>query len=242
MRGVHSATSWSTCANPASRLAHKFSDNSCALILSRTRASGRTAQTAATHGSPVASRHSSARSSQSSGPPTEASISTSLSRASSAGSPISSAASALDSMATALAVRSINSGTAAKNFWNKICAYASELRDAASAATLFTAARASRAGAPEGFFTSRRMLRTCPSEAIVHPGTIASSGVSAAMGISPKSAVPARNSAAHSAGDVYVTAYRCRSRDAAGSCSKSYSSGAGFRKEIAATRRGTFLL
>ena len=46
------------------------------------------------------------------------------------------------------------------------------------------------------------MERTRSSEAMVQPGTMASDGVSDAMGMSPRSARPARRSSAHNEGWV----------------------------------------
>ena len=46
------------------------------------------------------------------------------------------------------------------------------------------------------------MLRTSSSDAMTHPGTMASSGVRAAMGIRPRSAVPELSSAAQMEGEV----------------------------------------
>lgn len=46
------------------------------------------------------------------------------------------------------------------------------------------------------------MLRTSSSEAMVQPGTMASAGVSEAMGMRPRSATPEWSSAAQLAGEV----------------------------------------
>jgi len=53
-----------------------------------------------------------------------------------------------------------------------------------------------------GFLMSRRMLRTSSCEAMAQPGTMARSGVRAAMGMRPRSAVPELSSAAQTEGKV----------------------------------------
>ncbi len=60
-------------------------------------------------------------------------------------------------------------------------------------------------GGAAGFLMSRRMLRTSCSEAMVQPGTMASSGVRAAMGMRPRSAEPSCNCCAQAEGSVYAS-------------------------------------
>ncbi len=91
------------------------------------RASGRTAQTAATQGTPVRVRHSRARSNHWQGPMV-ASICSRDSRARSAGSPIRMAASACCSIATGSAAAGTKAGLVLRNLRKSTAAYARELR------------------------------------------------------------------------------------------------------------------
>ena len=93
MRGVHSATRCVDVGEAVVAGLLEVADELCGGDCAAVRASGRTAQTAATQGRPVRARHSWARSSQRQGP-AAASICSRSSRASRAGSPMSRAASA----------------------------------------------------------------------------------------------------------------------------------------------------